>query len=198
MYETIPEELKQCRNWVVWKYVRRGGKKTKIPVDPKTDRNAKSNGPDTWADFSTAEAAAATGAYQGIGFMLSHSPYVGIDLDHCITAGPDGAPVFSETARRILEAAQSYAEISPSGAGVHILIRGDIPAGRRNAEIEVYPAGRFFTMTGHTLKGCGTIRAAQDVLDAIVQTIESERGMTKTAEKAPHSPETARRDKYPR
>lgn len=199
MYESIPEELKQCRNWVVWKYVRRGGKKTKIPVDPTTERNAKSNGPETWADFSTACEAAATGVYQGIGFMLSHSPYVGIDMDHCITTGPDGAPVFSETARRVLAAAKSYAEISPSGTGVHILIRGDIPdgKGRRNKEIEVYPAGRFFTMTGRTLQGCGTIRAAQDVLDAITQTIESERRLPKIAGTALNSTETERRDKVP-
>ena len=190
MYEAIPDELKQCRNWVCWRYVERGGKKTKIPVNPRTGGAAKSNDPGTWADFSLACRVAETSHFDGVGFMLSRSPYVGIDLDHCITTGPDGAPVFSETARRVLEAAKSYAEISPSGTGVHILIRGDIPSGRRNAEIEVYPAGRFFTMTGRTIQGYGTIRAAQDVLDAITQTIESERGPVETRD-APAKPRPA-------
>ena len=54
MYEAIPDELKQCRNWVCWRYVERGGKKTKIPVNPRTGGAAKSNDPGTWADFSLA------------------------------------------------------------------------------------------------------------------------------------------------
>lgn len=192
MYENIPDEMKQRRNWVCWRYVKRGGKTTKLPVNPATGRMAKSNDPGTWADFETARRVADTDKFQGIGFMLSNSPYVGVDLDHCIE---DGA--FSETSRRILEAAASYAEISPSGAGVHILIRGDVPdgKGRRNAEIELYPAGRFFTMTGNVITGHETLRENQAAIDAIIQTIESERGrMTKSG---PQSAETSTDDKSP-
>jgi putative DNA primase/helicase len=37
----------------------------------------------------------------------------------------------------------SYTEISPSGRGLHILVKGDIPAdGRRKGFLEVYKAKR--------------------------------------------------------
>ena len=43
----------------------------------------------------------------------------------------------------------SYAEYSPSGKGLHILCKGQLPpGGRRKGNFEFYENGRFFTVTG--------------------------------------------------
>ena len=47
----------------------------------------------------------------------------------------------------------SYTEISPSGKGVHIFVKGELPPkGRKHGDIEMYDSGRFFTVTGKHLK----------------------------------------------
>src|SRR5699024_6829979 len=49
---------------------------------------------------------------------------------------------------------ESYAEISPSGNGIHIIVKGELPAkGRRRGNVEIYDKGRFFTMTGNHIGG---------------------------------------------
>src|SRR5258706_4752309 len=82
----IPQELKDLTQWVCWKYVDRGGKLTKCPMNPKTGGMASSTDSTTWADFETAWRAAANErhGYSGIGFVFSdNDPYSGVDLDDC-------------------------------------------------------------------------------------------------------------------
>ncbi|MDD1728839.1 MAG: phage/plasmid primase, P4 family, partial [Methanospirillum sp.] len=48
----------------------------------------------------------------------------------------------------------SYAEVSPSGTGVHAICRGVIPGERhRGNKREMYSSGHYFTMTGQILPG---------------------------------------------
>jgi len=48
----------------------------------------------------------------------------------------------------------TYAEISPSGTGLHLYLRGTLPPGKRKkGHVEAYEHGRFFTVTGQHLKG---------------------------------------------
>jgi putative DNA primase/helicase len=42
----------------------------------------------------------------------------------------------------------SYAEVSPSGKGVHVIVKGKVAQGRRRNKIEVYSSSRYMTMTG--------------------------------------------------
>lgn len=50
------------------------------------------------------------------------------------------------------EGLKSYAEVSPSGNGIHIILKGKVPGNRkRKGNIEMYDEGRFFTVTGRTL-----------------------------------------------
>lgn len=150
-FDTIPQEMKYLPNWICWKWQERDGKKTKIPYDPKTGRAAKSNDPVTWSDFETATGQAEN--YTGIGFMLSNSPLVGIDIDHCIIDGE-----ISEKAQKIIDTFSSYTEISPSGTGIHILVKADINGpGKRNKELEIYSQGRYLTVTGDVFQGRGDI-----------------------------------------
>lgn len=71
---------------------------------------------------------------------------MGIDLDKVIAEDGTLLP----EAAGIVEMLDSYTEISPSGRGLHIFVKGNIPVnGRRKGFIEVYKAGRYFTMTGN-------------------------------------------------
>ena len=150
MYDNIPSELKQLKNWCVWKYQERNGKKTKIPFNAATGEFAKSNDSSTWSDYQTA--VNCKGA-DGVGFFFE-PPYVGVDLDnieddlHLYKNGERLDNIVAE----FTDAFKSYTEVSPSGNGLHIIIKGKIPGNRkRKGNIEMYDSGRFFTMTGNKI-----------------------------------------------
>jgi primase-polymerase (primpol)-like protein len=91
--------------------------------------------------------------FAGIGFVLTpDDPFAGIDLDHC--RDPETGEI-EPWASEIVDRFQSYTEISPSGAGIRIFIRGTLPAGkgRHRGRVEVYDRGRFLTVTGQRLEG---------------------------------------------
>jgi len=46
----------------------------------------------------------------------------------------------------------SYAELSASGTGLHIIVKGMQVPNRRKGEIEVYSSKRFFVVTGRELE----------------------------------------------
>ena len=68
----------------------------------------------------------------------------------------DGIP--NEIAVAILDKIPAtYVEISPSGRGLHIFLRGAIPrGGNKNSEsgVEMYSSKRYFTVTGNRWKDC--------------------------------------------
>ena len=143
--DNIPEELRCRPQWVVWKLERRKDKLTKVPYSPRTRKPAKSNDLMTWATFEEAVNALESGQYSGVGFVFcSGDPYTGIDLDDC---HDPKSGVIQEWALEIVETVSAYAEISPSGRGLHIIVRGELENSRRG-NIEVYSQKRFFTMTG--------------------------------------------------
>lgn len=146
-YSNIPDELKQLTNWCVWKFQERNGKKTKIPFNAETGEFAKSNDKSTWSNYETAVNAEGV---DGIGFFFE-PPYLGIDIDdidddlHRYQHGDKLDNIVNE----FNEAFKSYTEVSPSGNGLHIIVKGKIPGSRRRkGNIEMYDSGRFFTMTG--------------------------------------------------
>ena len=71
----IPLELRKNGKWVV-----RDGK---VPYDPKTNKMARSNDINTFADFETAYNCYLNNNYDGIGIGVFGNLYA-IDLDHCI------------------------------------------------------------------------------------------------------------------
>ena len=147
MYKNIPEELKKLEQWVCWKAEDRNGKSTKTPINPKTGGYAMSNNKATWTDFETAERVSEN--FSGVGFMLGNGIF-GIDLDNMDDEikkykNNDEDNVISE----FIHGLGSYAEYSPSGNGIHILCKGELPeGGRRKGNYEFYETGRFFTVTG--------------------------------------------------
>lgn len=181
--ENIPEELRRLRQWVVWKYIQRDGRPTKPPYNAKTGRTAKvstTEGRRTWSTFEEALQAllASPGRYAGAGVVFTEEdPYVGVDLDKC--RDPETGEV-EEWALEVVEDLGGYAEVSPSGTGVHGIVRGRLPEGGRNrakvgtsgAKIEVYDSGRYFTVTGEAIRGSSAgeeIPHRQEELDALAQ-----------------------------
>ncbi|HJV28855.1 MAG TPA: DUF3987 domain-containing protein [Aromatoleum sp.] len=154
-FDRIPEELKTFHQWAVWKYeeeTREDGTKriTKAPYQTNGHR-ASPTDPNTWADFESVIYAMSFGVFSGIGFMLSKDdPYTIIDLDN----KPDKPATPEQLARhtKIYETFQSYTELSVSGTGVHIVMRGVVPFGGHRDNVEVYSDSRFMVFTGNVLR----------------------------------------------
>ncbi|PZA08721.1 hypothetical protein DNA98_01355 [Meiothermus sp. Pnk-1] len=149
-----PSSLAQKRRWVVWRYVERDGKQTKVPFQPD-EKPARSNDPTTWHTLEECRKALQGGRFDGLGFVLGDG-ITGIDLDWKEYPG-EGVPT---EARTIVDRLDSYVEWSPSGKGCHILLHGKLPEGCRNrkklapgVELEVYDKGRFFTFTAEHWEG---------------------------------------------
>jgi putative DNA primase/helicase len=142
--ENIPEELKVRPQWVVWKAV--GEKPDKVPYSAKTGRKASATDLMTWSTFEEALQAYEDGEYAGLGFVFSSGdPYTGVDLDNCVD---DQTGEIAPWAMEIVRYFDSYTELSATGTGVHIIVKGEVP-NRRKDEIEVYSSKRFFTVTGY-------------------------------------------------
>ena len=168
--EQVPADLVEHKQWVAWTGEKKSnGKMTKIPINPNTGKPAKANDPDTWGSFEEALSCREREGLQGVGFMFAASdPFVGIDLDNCFDPETlDPTPEAVEAIRRFA----SYTEISPSGKGLHIIVKGHLPeSGRRKGCIEMYDSKRFFTITGGILVGCtNEIAERQQEIDEFYQ-----------------------------
>lgn len=154
MYDSIPYELKELDQWCCFKIEEvENGRKTKRPYNPLNNNMAKSNDKTTWVSFD--DAVSNLNGYDGIGFFFVE-PYVGIDLDKVgneieeYLNNPDTDNIISE----FINVLETYAEVSPSGTGIHLITKGELPKkGRRRGNVEIYDKGRFFTMTGKQIGG---------------------------------------------
>ncbi|OGQ96502.1 MAG: hypothetical protein A2521_09465 [Deltaproteobacteria bacterium RIFOXYD12_FULL_57_12] len=141
----IPQALKSVPQWVCWKYEWNGKKWTKPPFQPNGFKASKTT-PQHYSTFDKVLAAYEAGGFDGIGFVLTaNDPFVAIDIDHCIT-DEDGLSAF---AKEMLGLFKSYAEISPSGGGLRIIVKGSIPRNIKKPEIEMYHRDSYVTITGH-------------------------------------------------
>lgn len=186
-YENIPAELKALPRWVCWKFEQRGGKVTKVPYTP-TGRRAKSNDPATWAAFDECRAAHERGRFDGIGFQLDGSGIVGVDIDHA----KDAAGNWNTAAADITERLASYAEISPSGEGVHIFIKAVKPGSKSKnaaAGVEMYDTKRFFTVTGNLYReGLNAVQERQEALKGVYfKYLEPPQNVTATTGQEKHA-----------
>ena len=176
----LPKEMRAYKNWVAWRLETVGGRETKIPYCPLTGRKAKSNDASTWGSIEKVAPRVETGGFNGIGFMLSDSPYVCVDLDDCLDGGEKEA-----WAAGIVAALDSYTEVSQSGRGLHIFGRANIERGRRNDRIEVYPDKRFIAMTGNIYEGRSEMQDIQTALDALMREHFPADGETATVKPPP-------------
>jgi primase-polymerase (primpol)-like protein len=149
------EALKPYPQWVLW--MLRDGKK--IPFQVSTGHFADVSNPKTWTTYNKVEDS------KKKGFVLTEKdPFTVIDLDHCI--GAQGQ-VKSEITK-ILLYFQSYTEISPSGTGFHIWVRGKIPNAIKRTEFEIYSDLRYMTVTGNPSFNC-PLASCQLQLDKVYE-----------------------------
>lgn len=114
---------------------------------------ARPNHPEDGSPFAAVWNAYLGGGYDGIGLLLAaEDGLVAADLDGC--RNPETGEIIPE-AQRIVDLLHGYAEVSPSGTGLRILVRGKLPRSgiqRRPAtfeRVELYSARHFVTVTGH-------------------------------------------------
>jgi AAA domain/NrS-1 polymerase HBD domain len=186
LFENIPAELRALRQWIVWAHTWKDGEQkfAKVPYSPVTGANASSTDPATWGTFDEAVAAYTMNrvkgdpndALDGIGFVFTGTPYMGVDQDHVLDDGK-----LSPEAQRIVEALATYTEVSPSGTGVKSFIKAKKPGAAwskiTGLGLEMYDEGRYFTMTGHVLDGAP--REPQDrqaQVDALYYRVLLEKG----------------------
>ena len=156
MYDNIPIELKEQNRWVLYRlyWDEKRGKYDKKPFNARTGGMAQSNNPNTWCDYETA--LQVVDLYDGLGFMLGGGIF-GVDID--------GVEVRDSVVNEVLTTLNSYAEISPSGKGIHVICLGSKPVGAcRKANFECYDKGRFFTVTGNVIEPYTTL---QDCTESI-------------------------------
>jgi hypothetical protein len=174
--------MRDLRQWLCWRLEERNGEPTKVPYSPKKQEKAKSTDPETWAGYEEAVKATRERGYDGVGFVFTlEDDFCGVDLDMCLD--PETGEI-EPWAQEIIEDLDSYTEISPSGRGVHILVRGELPAGRnRKGHFEAYDRSRYFTVTGRHLAGTPrAIEGRQEELQGVVRRVfgeESANGHTK-------------------
>jgi hypothetical protein len=160
---TVLTRLGNLDQWVAWKYGKReNGKQAKIPVDPRTGHKASTTDSGTWGSFVQASEAAAKYGCAGIGFVFTaEDGFMFVDLDNCIVDG-EIAPLAME----IVEALDSYTEISPSGSGLKIFLEAKKPGERcRKGSVEIYDKNRFSTFTGQRFAGNGIEKRQEALCD---------------------------------
>jgi hypothetical protein len=170
---------------VLWRAEPVDGKKPKkVPYRVATpDVKASHSDPATWATFDDAVEALfaltsvdpATGRVPGedrvrgpvvgLGVVLTREAGITcIDLDGVI----DDDGVLDPRAETIVSRARSWTEISPSGRGLHVFVRGALPEPLIGAQVQIYSTLRFMALTGHRWPGTpATLDDAQAYLDAL-------------------------------
>jgi hypothetical protein len=156
----LPEALaplRARRQWICWSYVwnEKKQKWDKPPLSAHTGRMEKggATNPENWGTFEQAAGTALLMKLAGVGYVLARDDDItGVDLDHCISDSGS----YNETAAAVLDFAETYAEVSPSGEGIRLFIKGKYEGTviKKDAlGIEVYTWGRYLTVTGNQVAG---------------------------------------------
>lgn len=192
---TFPGTLAERDWWVIWDYDEDGRKRPRAPwlnghsypakwgadVDarPETDYSTAM----MWTDLSTSALQKEAPAPRDDidlkpGIILPHdndNDILFLDLDD--VRDPETGELTAE-ARAIVRRLGGWTEISASGTGLHIFVRGEMPNRTRVAptdldqagHIEIYKKARFFGLTGdeHELS-TDAVPEAQEAVDSILE-----------------------------
>ena len=138
------QELAGYNQWVCYRVEQVSGRRTKVPINPRTNVYASSTDARTWGSCREALTKLRSGSVQGIGFVTTkNDPYIFLDIDDCVQ-GNRSISYQGQKAMELLETAWQY---SP-GNGLHGIGKGDIGGINRKAgNFEVYTHDRFMTLT---------------------------------------------------
>jgi primase-polymerase (primpol)-like protein len=107
----------------------------------------------------------------GLGFVLNGDGIVCLDVDQCL----DERGRLTQGAAALLDlAGTTYVEVSPSGKGLHVWGRAELTQGRRvsfrGQSVELYPSGRYMTVTGK--RYLGSLSVLGDVSAAVAAALD--------------------------
>jgi putative DNA primase/helicase len=184
----FPDELKNLPQWVLWRLTPEGKKE---PYSANYDGRASTTNRNSWASYNKAVARFERGGFDGIGFVFCENDGLSfVDVDHCVI---DGKP--NDLAANILNAfSDTYAELSQSQTGLHIICKGNIPASVKTSQVEIYGAGRYCATTGLAVHTAEPTDKQQE-LDTLYQWIARRRDKGKATTgvcKPINAPTTAR------
>jgi hypothetical protein len=152
-YAAIPEELKRLRQWMAWRKgeTKANGRFDKPPVSLRGSFDGSTNNPSDWGTFEEALAFAEQHDLPGVEFVFTpDDPYCGVDLDNCRNPESEG---IAGWAWEIIRELDSYTEVSPSGTGVKVFVRGSVPRSINTEHIEIYDSKQPFTVTSERVEG---------------------------------------------
>lgn len=156
-FNNTPDYLKRHGYFCLWRYEERGGKRTKVPYNPKTLQRGDSTNKAAFVSFMDIVKiwTRVKDRFDGVGIGI-FDMIGAIDIDHCFQDGK-----ISELALDIINRMNSYTEVSPSGEGIRIFFgirdttwydKQKYFINNRKLGIEIYLPGttnRFLTFTGN-------------------------------------------------
>lgn len=174
--KNIPQIMKALRQWLLWKSVQKeeGKKPTKVPVSVKTLQACDVTNPENYAGFEEAYA-----AYQqnidrvsGCGFALSKGARITfIDIDNCLD---ENSQIFPWAQAIVDKFPKTFTEISQSGKGLHLFVRGNLPGPGKKINVpeggalEMYDEKRYAAATGNVFQDAPLeLVEAQEAIDAV-------------------------------
>lgn len=196
-YSALPQSLKDNYRWAVFKATPRPGKPGKFdkpPRNPVTFTKMGTNNPDNFGSFDDAQATLrkAPDRWTGAGIILCGDDLIGIDVDDALTLLAE-RPDFTKWLGEVIASENPpYLEVSPSGTGLRMLVRGKFSGpGRKKDNLEIYNTARFMTLTGHVWARAEVVTELpirQDVVDGFLALIPESRGVNRPASLAQEQP----------
>jgi len=159
----IPQEMKECRQFIVWGA---NTQKPKQPCSPLTLLSDNWQHPDNWGTYDQAKQVVKAGHAKGIGFCFNGNGIYGVDLDNVFI---DGKLILE--AQDIVNRLDSYTEYSMSENGLHIFVYApgvDLlgPLGKGKTKLafpnypqdekrafEIYQSAGYVALTGNLYEG---------------------------------------------
>lgn len=174
-FTNVPAALRELPQWVIYGRpgTEPGSRPWKTPYRPQfPELKAAANQSRTWSGYDLAVDAHKRTGFAGIGFVFAAGGgLVGVDLDNCIQGGQ-----LDPGAAAWVERFNSYTEVSPSGKGLHIFCRGELPGkGVKRPLAEMYDRGRYFTITGDSYGPPRPLRPAQEAIAALYAELTARR-----------------------
>lgn len=176
-FENFPQELKDIPNWCI-----AGPDKSPYCVKPGEVVRASVQDPSTWKTFEETLRDKVSSGAPYIGFVLTtEAGYTCIDLDvideerqraksQKIDPGKWTTQVDFERYNKIIEVFNTYTELSVSGKGAHLWLKGMIGAGARRDAVEVYSQERFMVCTGNAFVQ-ESIKENEEMLNLLIEEI---------------------------
>jgi hypothetical protein len=154
-FQNIPALLQARPNWLVWRETTIEDRVTKVPYSiydgmecAVTDR--RKLGSFKLAIETYERWQQTTHERLGIGFSFFEGEGItGCDIDPNKQTGQ-----WTEFQCEVYNMfPDTYCEWSPSGKGVHVIMEGEVPTGKRSNGVELYSSMRYFTFTGNLVEG---------------------------------------------